>query len=230
MLYYQTYGQGKPILYLHGWGASGDMFKSVAERLPQYLNIMIDFAGFGNSPLPPKEGFTVFDYAEQTADFLRGLKLSDVAIVAHSFGCRVAMVLAVKYPELVNRIALFAPAGLRRFSLARWCKIRLYKIKKRLKKDVKPQSGSADYQAPRDELKSTFIKVVNQDLSAYARKIGCKTLIIAAKQDNAVPFRDAKRLHRLVKKSDFVGIDGDHFALFYAPASFAEIVRLFTEE
>lgn len=190
----------------------------------------MDFAGFGNSPSPPQQGFTVFDYAEQTAQFLAERNLRDVVIVAHSFGCRVAMILAVKRPELVNRMLLFAPAGLRRFSLKRWCKTRLYKLKKRLCKGRQTVGGSADYQATPNELKSTFVKVVNQDLSAYARQIRCKTLIVAGKQDVAVPYKDAKRLNKLIKNSDFAVVQGDHFALFYVPRAFAEIVRLFVEE
>lgn len=229
-MYCETFGQGRPVLYLHGWGASGAIFKPVINLLPAYLNIAVDFAGFGNTPPPPKEGFTVLDYAEQTAELLRGKNIEKTVIVAHSFGCRVAVVLAATYPELVDRMLLFAPAGIRRFSLKRWCKIRLYKLKKRLfKSRIKP-SGSADYQATSEELKSTFIKVVNQDLSPYARKIRCKTLIVAAKQDAAVPYKDAKRLNKLIKNSDFAGVDGDHFALFYSPAAFAKTVKLFTEE
>lgn len=230
MLYYETYGQGQTILYLHGWGASGKAFAPVVQRLPDYLNLTLDFAGFGNSPLPSTEGLTVFDYANQTAEFLRQLNLTKVTIVAHSFGCRVAMILAADYPELVDKMLLFAPAGLRRFSLARWCKTRLYKLQKRLNPSKITSRGSADYQATKDELKSTFVKVVNQDLSKYARKIRCKTLIVGAKQDVAVPYKDVKRLHRLVKTSELAGLDGDHFALFYAPVAFAEIIRLFMEE
>lgn len=229
MLYYETFGQGKPILYLHGWGASGKAFAPIVKRLPNYLNTAVDFAGFGNSPMPPQEGFTVFDYAEQVAKLLKERNVK-TTIVAHSFGCRVAIVLAVKYPQFVDRLLLFAPAGLRRFSLKRWCKTRLYKLKKKLCPSKIKHAGSVDYQATPNELKSTFVKVVNQDLSAYARQIRCKTLIVAAKQDTAVPFADAKRLHRLVKNSDFAAIDGDHFALFYTPDAFAEIIGLFVEE
>lgn len=223
-------GLGKPVLYLHGWGASGEIFLPVASRLPDYSNYMIDFFGFGKSPLPQGGGLTVFDYVCQVEEFLTERKLTNVTIVAHSFGCRVAMALAAKYPQLVNRLLLFAPAGLRRFSLARWCKIRLYKVKKRLSKRAFTKGGSDDYAATPNELKSTFVKVVNQDLSAYARRINCKTLIVAGKRDSAVLYKDAKRLNKLIKNSELVGVDGDHFALFYTPAEFAQIVKLFAEE
>ena len=228
--FFQKTGDGKAIVYLHGWGASGDIFNTVARALPCYGNYLLDFAGFGQSAMPPETGFTVFDYARQLVVFLTENGLKDITIVAHSFGCRVAMIVASERPDLVERALLFAPAGLRRPSFTRWCKIRLYKLKKRLFKGKKIQGGSADYQSTSDALKSTFVKVVNQDLSAYARKMRCKTLIIAAKDDKAVPFKDAKRLHKLIENSEFVGIEGDHFALFYVPDSFAEIIKMFVAE
>lgn len=226
----ETYGEGKPILYLHGWGASGSIFKPVVNCLPNYENVMIDFAGFGSSPPPPSSGYTVFDYAEQVAGFLEEKSLKNTVIVAHSFGCRVAMVLAVLYPQFVDRMLLFAPAGLRRFSLKRWFKVRFYKLRKRLFKGSNTDCGSDDYRNCSGQMKNTLIKVVNCDLSAYARRVGCKTHIIAAIGDTAVPFCDAKRLHRLIKNSDFTAIDGDHFALFYVPKTYARIIQMFVEE
>lgn len=228
--YFKEAGQGKPIVYLHGWGADGSIFAPTAGNLPNYRNIMLDFAGFGLSPPPPPQGFDVFDYANQLADFLTIAGLGKVTLVAHSFGCRVAMVVSALRPDLVDRILLFAPAGLRRKSFVRWCKVRYYKTCKRLCPRRAERFASADYKNAPSHLRNTFVKVVNYDLSEYARCVKCKTLIIAARKDTAVPLRDAKRLHRLIRGSEFAAVDGDHFALFYAPAAFAKIVQLFVEE
>ena len=228
--YFKEAGQGKPVVYLHGWGADGSIFASTAALLSNYRNIMLDFAGFGNSAPPPEQGWDVFDYANQLADFLVSNSLTKVTLVAHSFGCRVAMVVSALHPDLVDRILLFAPAGLRRKSFVRWCKVCYYKICKRLCPKRAECFASDDYRNAPPHLRNTFVKVVNYDLSAYAKKVTCKTLIIAARKDKAVPLKDAKRLHRLIKQSDFYVVDGDHFALFYSPAAFANIVRLFVEE
>lgn len=225
-----TTGDGSPIIYLHGWGCDGSVFATVASNLPNYRNYMLDFYGFGQSSVPPASGYTVFDYANQLVEFLNERNLADVVIVAHSFGCRIAMIVAANHPNLINRMLLFAPAGLRRFSLVRWCKVRYYKLRKRWGFVDATKYASADYQNASPALKNTFVKVVNCDLSLYAKRIKCKTLIIAAKADTAVPLKDAKRLHRLIKGSDFVTVNGDHFALFYSPASFAKIINIFTEE
>lgn len=223
-------GCGKAVVYLHGWGCDGSVFAPVANNLNEYCNYMIDFAGFGSSPSPPESGYTVADYVNQIAEFFKQNNLSDVVIVAHSFGCRVAIMLAATYPKLVDRMLLFAPAGIRRKSFKRWLKVRFFKLRKRFCPNKASAMGSDDYKNASPTLKNTFVKVVNQDLSSYAKKARVKTLIVAAKNDLAVPLKDAERLHRLIRNSDFSVVEGDHFALFYAPAAFAQIIRLFAEE
>lgn len=228
--YCRVIGQGQPIVYLHGWGASGDIFQAVANYLPLYGNYLIDFAGFGNSASPPESGWDVFDYADQLVDFLTEKRLQKVTLVAHSFGCRVAMVVASARPDLVESALLFAPAGLRRPSLKRWLKVRYYKWCRRRNPARAKRFASDDYLNASPALKNTFVKVINRDLSVCARNMRCKTLIIAATEDTAVPLAAAKRVSKLIKNSEFTTVEGDHFALFYTPQAFAEIVKLFVEE
>lgn len=225
--HYERTGSGSPIVYLHGWGCNGSIFRPVTERLPDFTNYSIDFAGFGQSDSPPESGWTVFDYANELIEFLDGQGLFAVTVVAHSFGCRVAAIVAVLRPELVSGLLLVAPAGLRKFSLKRWFKVCKYKLGKLFSKSEDCAHASDDYRNCAKNMRSTFVKVVNQDLSAYVRRITCPTLIVASKDDEAVPIKDARRYARLVRSSELAEIDGDHFAFFYAPKAFAETVSLF---
>ncbi len=223
--HYEQTGSGSPIIYLHGWGCDKSVFRPITGRLPNFCNYCIDFAGFGDSSAPPKRGWTVFDYANQLIEFLDERVGAAVTVVAHSFGCRVAAIAAVLRPELISGLLLIAPAGLRRFSLKRWFKVRRYKLKKLLRKA--DGLGSDDYKQCGEAMRNTFVKVVNQDLSDYVRRITQPTLIVASKADRAVSVKDARRYAKLVKSSDLVEIEGDHFAFFYAPKAFAETVSLF---
>ncbi|MCM1195288.1 MAG: alpha/beta hydrolase [Firmicutes bacterium] len=228
-VYYQKAGEGKPIIYLHGWGCSGDIFLPTVRYLPDYCNYLIDFPGFGKSSPPPESGWNVFDYANRLIAFTEELNLDGATVVGHSFGCRVAMATAYVRPELVERLLLVAPAGLRRFSLKRWSKELLYKARKRFGKNTKAY-GSDDYRNCSETMKNTFVNVVNQDLSAYAKVIKQPTLIVCGRQDTATPLKDARKLHKYIVNSSLAEVDGDHFAMFYAPKAFAKTIRLFTEE
>ena len=231
-MYFQVCGDGeKAVVYLHGWGCDGSIFAPIVAKLPHYKNYLVDFDGFGKSPPPPESGFSVVDYAEQLRLFLTEQHLSRVTLVGHSFGCRVAMVLAATYPQLVEQMLLVAPAGLRRFSLARWWRVARYKIRKFFAKlhlaPAPRSSGSEDYRNCSSAMKVTFIKVVNQDLSRYARRVVCPVLIVNGRQDTATPLAHAKRLNKLIPNCQLVEIDGDHFAFFRTPSAFAKTINIF---
>lgn len=228
--YYEQVGKGLPIIYLHGWGCSGNIFHRIAERLPEYSNYLIDFAGFGQSEHPPEDGWRVSDYADQIIEFMSDNGISSATLVGHSFGCRVAMAVAAVRPELVNNMLLVAPAGLRRFSLKRWCKVKIYKLRKKFGSNKNHESGSEDYRNCSDVMKRTFVKVVNQDLSEYAKRISCETIIVNGRTDTSTTLKHAKRLNRLIKNSQLVAINGDHFAFFYSPQAFADTVKILVQQ
>lgn len=230
-MYFERSGEGVPVVYLHGWGCDGSIFSPIVKRLPDFANYTVDFTGFGKSEDPPACGFTVEDYAEQLKRFLSDQGLNRVTVVGHSFGCRVALVLAAKYPEFVSGMILVAPAGLRRFSFARWCKVKAYKMSKffaKLRK-TQPQTkfASEDYANCSEALRATFVKVVNQDLSTYAKRVDCTVLIVNGRQDMATPIVHARRLNKLIANSTLVEIEGDHFAFFRSPVAFANTVKNF---
>lgn len=233
-MYFQKIGNGKPIVFLHGWGCDGNVFLPIAKQLTDYKCYLVDFNGFGKSPAPSSMGWTVEDYAAALAIFFRQHNLQHVCIVAHSFGGRVALVFAAKYPRLVSKLLLVAPAGLRSFSFSRWCKVRRYKLQKLLRKTgcakgIGRSFGSADYNACDEKMKNTFVKVVNQDLSSFVKQVTCTALIVNGKQDTATPLKHARRLQRLLKNSSLTEIEGGHFAFFEKPNAFAETVRYFME-
>ena len=230
-MYFQQSGQGEhAVVFLHGWGCDGSIFQPVVKRLVNYENYLVDFAGFGKTPEPAR-GYSVADYAKALHDFLVEQGLQRATLVGHSFGCRVAMVLASTYPQMVERMLLVAPAGLKRFSLKKWWRVHVYKLRKFFAKlthtPLENKYGSEDYRNCTPVMKSTFVKVVNEDLSRYAKRIACPVIIVNGRDDEATPLAHAKRLQRLIPHSERVEIDGDHFAFFYAPTAFANTVKNF---
>lgn len=227
-MYFVKFGEGDPIVFLHGWGCDGSIFLPIAQRLQKHTNYLIDFKGFGKSDLPPFDGWTVNDYAADLFDFFSQNALSNVTIVGHSFGCRVAMVLAAEHPELVARMLFASPAGLRRFSLKRWWRVRLYKLRKLF--GVVNYGNAAEDYINSGQLKNTFVKVVNEDLSDYAIRIRCPVLIVNGRDDSTTPLRHAQKLCKLIPNGNLTVIDGDHFAFFRSPVAFAETIKTFAEQ
>lgn len=226
-------GQGnKTIVYLHGWGADGTCFAPVAACLGDCHNVMPDLGGFGKSPCPPAEGWRVADYAEAVRLLCVQYNIQHATFVCHSFGCRVALVLAANCPGLTDGLLLYAPAGLRSPSVRRFAHVAVYKVQKAFRgllgMPQKSNVGSADYVATPDCLKPTFVKVVNQDLSRFARRVRCPSLVVCGKCDTTTPPKSAARMAKLIPQGNLQLIDGDHFTLFSRPKVFARIVREFT--
>ncbi len=225
-----SFGSGSPIVYLHGWGCDGTIFMPVAKKMPCFNNVMVDFNGFGKSQPPPESGWTVERYASELYLFFLQYNLQNAVIVAHSFGCRVALVFAAKYPQLVKKMLLFAPAGMRRFSVKRTARVLCFKLGRFLGLSGTKELGSDDYKACNAAMKNTFVKVINDDLSRFAKRVVCPTLIVCGDGDKQVPLWQAKKLHRLIKGAQLTVIGGDHFSLFSTPARFAEIIEIFAED
>lgn len=227
-MYFQKLGSGNAVLFLHGWGCDGSVFLPVAKQV-SCACYLVDFAGFGNSPCPPVEGWSVGDYATDLWHFVQEQNLQNVTIVAHSFGCRVATVFAKRHPRVVKNMLFVAPAGIRRFSLKRSFSVAKFKFQKLLHRlkiaKLPPKSKSTDYANCPNCLKNTFVKVVNQDLSHYVKLLQCPVVVVASKSDKQVPLWQAKRFCALNKRCQLVQIDGDHFAYFANPRAFALAVE-----
>lgn len=232
-----TRGIGDNVLFLHGWGGTCDSFCNLTKQFDQKFRIIsIDFWGFGKSDNPPESGWGVKEYALALKDFLDEHKFYSVTIIAHSFGGRVAIMLASLFPQIVDKLILVDSAGLKKFSLKRGLKIALFKMKRLLvkigllKHSKLNKQGSNDYKALSETMRTTFKKVVNQNLSDYAKKISCPTLLIWGQNDLDTPIWMARKLNRLIPNSGLVIFkNSGHFSYIDEQDRFVKVVQSFLD-
>jgi pimeloyl-ACP methyl ester carboxylesterase len=95
-----------PVLLIHGWGGSGRYWRGTVERLNARFGFLVpDLLGFGRS-LPVRRGRDIFDQADALEVLLAHLGVARAHVVGHSTGGAIAMVLAARRPDLVERLAL----------------------------------------------------------------------------------------------------------------------------
>ena len=202
-------GNGKEtVLFLHGWGANLNSFFFYSENLKNnYKVLTLDFCGFGDSeklayPL------TVFDYALDISRLLSNLNINSLTIVCHSFGARVAILLATKFNIKVNNLISIGGAGVKpKFNIVNKIKIYKYKLLKMLNKtkifkfDLK-NFGSSDYVKLNEIEKQTFINVVNFNETKYLKFIDSKTLLLWGKNDKSTPIYMAKIFKKHILNSE----------------------------
>jgi pimeloyl-ACP methyl ester carboxylesterase len=117
-IYYAVRGSGPTLVFLHGGGDSGEhSFVRQLDIFSEHHHIVApDQVGQGRTPdVPGPLSYTAM--MEDTAELLRILKLQHVDIVGFSDGGILALMLAVRHPELVRRLVIsgvnIAPEGLR---------------------------------------------------------------------------------------------------------------------
>ena len=105
-----TLGESGPLVaFCHGLFGQGKNWTSIAKAVAEdHRVLLVDMPHHGRSEWPDH-----FDYVD-VADRVAELFSADdpVALVGHSMGGKAAMVLALRHPELVERLCVadFAPA------------------------------------------------------------------------------------------------------------------------
>ncbi len=215
------------IVWGHGWGHNRSVFAPFAASLSrQASHLLIDFPGFGASPMPP-EVWDTAAYADAVASLLAPLReqVPFIVWVGHSFGCRVGIQLAARHPKLVDAMALMAGAGLPRHrSLAQRLRIKgrilFFKLCKKLAplvgisvEDLRNKFGSADYRQA-GAMRPIFLKTISEDLTPQARQVACPTLLLYGEQDTETPPEIGQRLATLIKGSELTLLPGlDHYTI-----------------
>lgn len=110
MLAFDERGSGEPLVLVHGLAASKEIWHAARPLLPGWRTIAIDVPGFGESA-PVGEAFVLEEVARGILDGLPE-ELERFALVGHSMGGALAVVIAALAPERVSRLVLCAPAGL----------------------------------------------------------------------------------------------------------------------
>lgn len=225
---YRTFGSGERVfVWGHGWGHSSAAFAPLAEQLAPFgTHYVLDFPGFGQSPLPEKP-WGMDEYAAITNAFIASISRGPCIWIGHSFGCRVGLMLGAHHMNAVSRMVFIAGAGLplkasplRRLYV--WGKIRLFKTLKWLARSesqrdaLRARFGSADYRNA-GPLRPIFINVVNRDLTPEAKAVSCPVRLIYGANDTETPPVLGERFAKLIPHADLHILTGqDHYTVLGA--------------
>ncbi len=116
-IFYAVRGRGSTLLLLHGGGESGEQsFERQFDEFSEHHQILApDQVGQGRTPdVPGALSYTAM--MEDTAALLQRLRLRHVDVVGFSDGGVLALMLALRHPEMVRRVVIsgvnIAPDGL----------------------------------------------------------------------------------------------------------------------
>ena len=229
-----------------------------------------DLPGFGKSD-EPNENWKLDDYVEFIDEFIkkasrkggfelvkdllkkfnpnRGLApvttetkpLQKFVLIGHSFGGRIAIKYAVKYPEKIDKLILTGAAGIKHkltakqkifFILAKTGK-KIFSLpivnnlKKYAQKFLYKAAREKDYYEASPRMKEIMKNVLDEDLTGYLNKIKNPTLLVWGREDKTTPLADGEIMNREIQNSKLVVIDDANHSLPYQkPEEFAKIINL----
>lgn len=115
-LYYETYGDGKPIILLHGNGETHEIFDKLIENLKDnYKVYAIDSRCHGKSENPVDISYNIM--RDDIIEFIEALKIEKPILYGFSDGGIIGILIAIKEPNILSKLivsgANITPDGLK---------------------------------------------------------------------------------------------------------------------
>lgn len=251
---YHDRGSGAPVLLVHGSGPGVSAWANWRGVLPPLAAdrrvIAPDLVGFGYTEHPSGLAFSPQAWTEHLVGLLDALDLPTVSVVGNSFGGALALRLAHRHPDRVDRLVLMGSAGTR-FALtpgldAVWgyrpsvenmaALLELFAYDRAL---LGPDLARLRYEASVrpgvHEAYSTMFPAPRQDgVDALAlpdealRAIGHDTLVVHGRDDRVVPLSSSLRLGELIPRAQLHVFNRcGHWAQIERCAEFVHLLRGF---
>ncbi len=112
---YHDVGSGPPVVLIHGSGPGVSAWANWRLTLPtlaeSFRVIAPDVLGFGYTDRPPNARYDLGAWTDHLVGFLDALGLERVSLVGNSFGGALALSLATRHPERVDKLVLMGSIG-----------------------------------------------------------------------------------------------------------------------
>lgn len=103
MLNHKIYGQGDPIIILHGLFGMLDNWQTIAKKLAEdYMVILVDQRDHGKSDHTAEFNYKVL--SEDLRDFLEENWIHETVIIGHSMGGKTALQFAADNPDMIEKL------------------------------------------------------------------------------------------------------------------------------
>jgi pimeloyl-ACP methyl ester carboxylesterase len=104
-MYYETHGQGPPLLLLHG-GSGSIPEKWIPFFSPRFQVIAMEQMGHGRTADLTDRPLHYHDMAEDTVELMRQLEVESAVVVGYSDGGIIGLDMAIHHPERVTKLAV----------------------------------------------------------------------------------------------------------------------------
>jgi len=216
-----------PMILLHGLAVSHRYLMPLAARLAGHHPVhVVDLPGFGLSG-DPGSVLDVAGHAEHVAAWLAAAELPSAVVVGNSFGCQVAVELAVRHPDRVAGLVLIGPtvdpsARTAPRQILRWLWDTALEDPLQLPilaRDVRDAG-------PR-RVAGTLAHALEDPIERKLPRVRVPTLVTRGSREPIVPMAWATAATRLLPTAELAVVPGPHNANYGAAGHLADLVLAF---
>jgi len=231
-MYYEVYGEGKPLVLLHGSFMSIDMtFSQLIPELSKTRKIIaVEFQGHGRTA-DTERPFSAENFADDVAGVLKFLKIDSADILGYSLGGEVAAQVAIRQPKMVRKLVIVSSA----FKFEGWSP-ETRAVFPMITPEIfakTPIKTEYDRLAPDTTHWSQFIKKMVQfvstpfDFTDKARSLKKPMLLIFGDSDGILPEHAAEMFRSAggVRNGDMAGLPNSQLAIFPGTSHTGVIMR-----
>lgn len=226
-LNFEIEGSGFPVLLIHGFSDDLHYWDYVTNILKNYFTVIrLDLRGHGKSEIGEKPVDNHL-LAQDAIKLLKKLYINKCHIIGFSLGGSIALDIAINNPKLVKSLILLSTFASPNYHIV----AKFKELNKALKKSYETFYNTIlPYVLPEDIIKNNFDKLeehgkikaqhentdnlrrilygaVQYDELSKVKRINCRTLIIAAKEDTLVPYENSIAIEKKINKSEVILLD-----------------------
>jgi len=249
-----TAGSGAPVIMIHGSLATSATWRRASANLDgSGLRLIApDLPGWGESDAEPKDCADLLEYETRAVEAVAQAQSGPVHLVAHSYGCHIALLAALRGRVPVRSLVLFEPTFVA--LLQRSGDRDAYNEVKRFVDEYRRAfatgdrwavrgvidlwGGAGSFDAMPENARSAIAAWVPRNLrhwesafgggAAFERldSIQVPTILVQSERAHPVARLIARRMHERIAQSRVVELAGaNHFMIFTHPAETARIIR-----
>lgn len=238
-LYYEEAGRGFPIVLLHGYPLSGQIWKPVVERLKEHARVITpDLRGHGRSPVTDGE-YSMRLLAEDVYALMKRLGIQKAVLAGHSMGGYVSLAFARAYPHCLaglGMVASQAEADSPEKRQARYItieevgrkgvKVVAKKMLPRLtgRKDLEPELLDIMLKTPKKGVVGVLKGMAERpDAMEWLGEINAPAVVIAGAEDAVIPIERARTMAQMLARGWLVEVpQASHLPMMEAPDAVAD--------